>query len=121
MGVRTSKISEYLRRLVWPLLRLRPRHIPEDLYARWLFSTDSRVISSYRVRRACSVPGLRRYPQEGATRRAAAQGDIVWCRIDDSQPLGIDVEHEGQVFYLSPEQWQGLRENLSLMSGQEEL
>lgn len=113
--------------IVNPIRRLKPTNVDMQDFLAAVFSTSSRVISSYHARKDVDLPGL--YLENGCIPvqgvghkwRKVLRHAHIMARVDDRQPDAIEVEHKGHVFRMTRAEWELVRMSLTKRKGCDEI
>ncbi len=114
-------------KIIKPLLRLKPLEVDMSDFLAIIFSTHSRIISSYYVKTDFRMPGL--YLENGCIpvqgvgnkHRKIRRLDSILVRVDDKDPNVINTEYKGHVFQLTGLEWASLKKHLIKRKGCEEI
>lgn len=114
-------------KIVSPIKNLCPDNIKMETFLQYIFNLDSRIISFYTTKETTTIPGLYKVngtiPTQGINRasRNAKKGKLLLVRCDYTNENHIEVENSGDVYLLSPPEWQSFKSYLKIRPNSEEI
>lgn len=124
-----SKVKDLLQeRIVGPIKRQCPEHVPMQHYLQLIFNTNTRIISRYHASNgAVMVPGL--YCVNGCIPRRGIGDEYrlvrsqrgILVRHDETLPNVYHVDNRGHIFLLTRKQWKEFKKLVKVSPWSEEL
>lgn len=120
-----SQLDWLKRVLLTPLLEECPSGMDEKDWLDGIFCVKRREICVYRANKEFELPGTFLeggvHPVEGAAvNRRIMRSEILVARKDARDGF-YDVEHDGRLFRLTRQQWNGIESVLKKTRGQDEV